>query len=69
LDAYNSIANGGVFVEPKLVRGYVYANGSVKAAPPSATREAISPSVAATMNTMLQQVVLDGTGRTPLSRI
>jgi len=62
LDAYNSIANGGVFVEPKLVRGYVYANGSVKAAPPSATREAISPSVAATMNTMLQQVVLDGTG-------
>ena len=23
LDAYNTIANGGVFVEPKLVRGYV----------------------------------------------
>ena len=22
LDAYNTIANGGVFVEPKLVRGY-----------------------------------------------
>jgi cell division protein FtsI (penicillin-binding protein 3) len=62
LDAYNSIANGGVFVEPKLVRGYVYANGSVKATVPSATREAISPSVATTMNTMLQQVVLDGTG-------
>ncbi|MGC1420203.1 MAG: penicillin-binding protein 2 [Acidimicrobiales bacterium] len=62
LDAYNSIANGGVFVEPKLVRGYVYADGTVKATPPSATREVISPSVAATMNTMLQQVVLDGTG-------
>jgi cell division protein FtsI (penicillin-binding protein 3) len=62
LDAYNSIANGGVFVEPKLVRGYVYADGTVKATAPSATRQVMSPSVAATMNTMLQQVVLDGTG-------
>jgi cell division protein FtsI (penicillin-binding protein 3) len=62
LDAYNSIANGGVFVEPKLVRGYVYANGKVKATPESVTHEVMSPSVAATMNTMLQQVVLDGTG-------
>jgi cell division protein FtsI (penicillin-binding protein 3) len=62
LDAYNAIANGGVFVEPKLVRGYVYANGSVKAAPPSVKREALSPAVAATMNKMLQQVVLEGTG-------
>ena len=42
LDAYNAIANGGVFVEPKLVRGYVYANGAVKATPPSAKRVAVS---------------------------
>jgi cell division protein FtsI (penicillin-binding protein 3) len=62
LDAYNSIANGGVFVEPKLVRGYVYADGTVKATASSATREVLSPGVASTMNTMLQQVVLDGTG-------
>jgi cell division protein FtsI (penicillin-binding protein 3) len=62
LDAYNSIANGGVFVEPKLVRGYVYANGAVKATSPSTTHEVVSPSVATTMNNMLQQVVLDGTG-------
>ena len=62
LDAYNAIANGGVFVEPKLVRGYVEENGSVKATAPSATHEVLSPSVAATMNKMLQQVVLDGTG-------
>ncbi len=62
LDAYNSIANGGVFVEPKLVRGYVYANGTIKATPKSATHEVVSSSVAQTMNTMLQQVVLDGTG-------
>jgi cell division protein FtsI (penicillin-binding protein 3) len=62
LDAYNAIANGGVFVEPKLVRGYVYANGAVKATAPSAKRVAISPSVSATMVKMLEQVVLSGTG-------
>jgi len=62
LDAFNAIANGGVFVEPKLVRGYVYANGTVKATPPSAEREAMSPSVSATMIKMLEQVVLAGTG-------
>jgi cell division protein FtsI (penicillin-binding protein 3) len=62
LDAYNTIANGGVFVEPKLVRGYVYADGAVKATAPSAQRVAISPSVSATMIKMLEQVVLSGTG-------
>jgi cell division protein FtsI (penicillin-binding protein 3) len=62
LDAYNTIANGGVFVEPRLVRGYVEANGMTKAVVPSATRQALSPAVAATMNNMLQQVVLAGTG-------
>ena len=62
LDAYNAIADGGVFVEPKLVRGYVYADGAVKATPPSAKHEALSPSVDATMVKMLEQVVLDGTG-------
>jgi cell division protein FtsI (penicillin-binding protein 3) len=62
LDAYNAIANGGVFVAPKLVRGYVYANGQVKATPRSVTRQALSPAVAATMTRMLEQVVLAGTG-------
>ncbi len=62
LDAYNTIANGGVFVEPKLVRGYVMANGAVKAAPSSSTRRAITPQVATTLTKMLEQVVLAGTG-------
>lgn len=62
LDAYNAIANGGVFVEPKLVRGYVYANGTVKATAPSVKRVALSSSVDATMIKMLEQVVLSGTG-------
>ena len=62
LDAFNTVANGGTFVEPSLVRGYVEPNGTMKAAPPSVKRQALTPAVAATMNTMLQQVVLDGTG-------
>ncbi len=62
LDAYNTIANGGVFVEPKLVRGYVTPGGVMSATPKSATRVALSPSVDATMVKMLEQVVLDGTG-------
>lgn len=62
LDAYNAIANGGVFVEPKLVRGYVYPDGTIKATPPSAQHEVLTPSVDQTMIKMLEQVVLDGTG-------
>ena len=62
LDAYNAIANGGVFVEPKLVRGYVMANGAVRAAPPSKTRQVVTPAVSATLTKMLEQVVLAGTG-------
>lgn len=62
LDAYNAIANGGVFVEPKLVRGYVEPNGTVRRTPPSVRRVALSPLVASTMDEMLQKVVLDGTG-------
>jgi len=62
LDAYNAIANDGVFVQPKLVRGYVYPNGVVKATAPSFKREALSPTVAQTMIKMLERVVLAGTG-------
>lgn len=62
LDAYNTIANGGVFVEPKLVRGYVYANGTLKATPHSAKSVVLSPRVDSTMVKMLEQVVLAGTG-------
>ncbi len=62
LDAYNTIANGGVYVAPKLVRGYVHANGTVSATPPSVHYRALSPAVDATMVSMLEQVVLAGTG-------
>ncbi len=62
LDAYNAIANGGVFVEPKLVRATIGADGHATATAPSVQRQALSTRVARTMNQMLQQVVLAGTG-------
>jgi len=62
LDAYNAVANGGVFVAPKLVRATVGPTGAVKATPPSATHRVISPSTDAQLVTMLQQVVQTGTG-------
>ena len=62
LDAYNTIANGGTFVEPRLVRGFVQANGTVSAALPSQSHRALSASVASILNAMLQRVVLAGTG-------
>ena len=62
LDAYNTIANGGVFVEPKLVRGLVEPDGHTQPTLASVSREALTPTVAATMNKMLEQVVLAGTG-------
>jgi cell division protein FtsI (penicillin-binding protein 3) len=62
LDAYNTIANRGIYIEPKLVRAYVEGNGALKATPASATHEVLSPSVDATMVKLLEQVVLEGTG-------
>jgi cell division protein FtsI (penicillin-binding protein 3) len=62
LDAYNAIANDGTFVEPRLVRGLVEPDGVTQVLAPSATRQALTPAVAQTMNRMLQQVVLAGTG-------
>lgn len=62
LDAYNAIANGGVFVEPTLVRAYVGSDGSLKSAAKSISRPVLSPAVDKEMVSMLEQVVLAGTG-------
>jgi cell division protein FtsI (penicillin-binding protein 3) len=62
LDAYNTVANGGTFVAPKLVQGTISPSGSVTKTAPSATHPVLSPSVDSELNTMLQQVVNQGTG-------
>jgi cell division protein FtsI (penicillin-binding protein 3) len=62
LDAYNTVANNGVFVAPKLVEGTLDPSGAFRSAPPSATHVVISPAVDAQLTSMLEQVVTGGTG-------
>ena len=59
---YATIANGGVWVQPRLVRGSLDASGAFEAAPASATRTVVSPSTAAMVSRMLAYVVANGTG-------
>jgi cell division protein FtsI (penicillin-binding protein 3) len=62
--AMNTFANDGVYVEPKLVKSTIDAGGTVVDSAPSATREVISASTAATMTGLLTEVVCndEGTG-------
>ena len=62
LDAYNAVANGGVLVQPRLVRGTIAANGSLSAAAPATARRVIDPTTTAELTTMLEGVVTSGTG-------
>jgi cell division protein FtsI (penicillin-binding protein 3) len=62
LDAYNAVANGGVFVQPKLVQATVSASGTVTGTAPSPTHRAFSPVIDSELTSMLEQVVADGTG-------
>jgi cell division protein FtsI/penicillin-binding protein 2 len=62
LDAYNAVANGGVFVKPRLVRATVLPSGAVVAARPSASHRVINPTTNAELVQMLEGVVSSGTG-------
>jgi cell division protein FtsI (penicillin-binding protein 3) len=64
LAAYNAIANGGVYVAPKLVAATVDAAGQTHPTAPSAEHRVVSPVVAQDMTTMLGEVVRVGTGQT-----
>jgi cell division protein FtsI (penicillin-binding protein 3) len=62
LDAYNAVANGGTFVQPKLVQATVSQSGAVHKTAASHTHRVFSPSVDSELTTMLEQVVSTGTG-------
>ncbi len=62
LDAYNTVANGGTYVAPKLVQAKVSPSGAVSKTAPSPTHQVLSSSVDSELNSMLQQVVNEGTG-------
>jgi cell division protein FtsI (penicillin-binding protein 3) len=62
LDAYNTVANGGVYVAPKLVQASVSPSGAVTKTAPSSTHQVLSSSVDSELTNMLEQVVNQGTG-------
>jgi cell division protein FtsI (penicillin-binding protein 3) len=62
LDVYTTIANGGATRPPRLVAATVGEDGKRHDEPAPETRQVVSPATAATMRTMLQDVVADGTG-------
>ncbi|MGH3495045.1 MAG: penicillin-binding transpeptidase domain-containing protein, partial [Sciscionella sp.] len=62
LAAYNAIANGGVYVPPRLVDATIDAKGEEHLVPMPPTKRIVSSAVANEMTTMLDEVVRVGTG-------
>ncbi|MEA2702707.1 MAG: hypothetical protein QOD63_652, partial [Actinomycetota bacterium] len=63
LGAYNTVANGGVAVPPRLLEGVVDGGGKVhQAEKPKTGGRVVSAETAAAMSKMLAGVVTDGTG-------
>jgi cell division protein FtsI (penicillin-binding protein 3) len=62
LQVYNTLANGGVWVEPHLVKATVGADGKEHPAAAPATRRVVSADTAAKVTAMLSNVVNNGTG-------
>lgn len=58
----NTVANKGIYVEPRLVQATIDNAGKRKEVAPSATRPVLSETTAATMTDLMRQVVCSGTG-------
>ncbi len=62
LDAYNVVANGGLWITPRLVSATVGANGSRHAVPTLPSRRVVSATTARELTAMLEQVVQSPSG-------
>jgi cell division protein FtsI (penicillin-binding protein 3) len=62
LQVFNTLANGGVWVEPRLVREVVEPDGTVTKLPPPKSHRVVSPKTAKEMTAMMTNVVKVGTG-------
>jgi cell division protein FtsI (penicillin-binding protein 3) len=62
LGAYNTVANGGLWVEPRLVRETVDSRGRRHPAPQPERRRVLSSQTAEQVSAMLAEVVTAGTG-------
>jgi cell division protein FtsI (penicillin-binding protein 3) len=58
--AVNAVANGGVYVPPKLVKNYVDENGNTIANPSGASRRVVSEKAAKEVATMMEAVTAKG---------
>lgn len=64
LSAYAAIANGGVLMQPRVVRAITAKDGSLmREIPPQRVRQVIRPETARTLTEMLVGVVNNGTGQ------
>ncbi len=63
INAYSAIANGGVMIQPRIVRD-IFREGTHEAIPPARGRRVVSEQTAEEMKAMLEHVVEQGTGRT-----
>ncbi|MBL6635841.1 MAG: penicillin-binding protein 2 [Ilumatobacteraceae bacterium] len=61
ISAVNAIANDGLYVAPKLVRGFVGDDGEIVPTAPSATHEVVSTNTALVMQSLMTDVVCLGT--------
>jgi cell division protein FtsI (penicillin-binding protein 3) len=61
ISAINVVANGGEYVAPKLVRGFIDRAGQDIVTDPSPTHQVLRPDVAATMNVLMRDVICHGT--------
>ncbi len=62
--AYGCIANKGLLVPPRLVMSYQDAAGrTIKQLPVRAGRQILKPEIAATLTSLLEQVIISGTGK------
>jgi cell division protein FtsI (penicillin-binding protein 3) len=63
VSAVNVIANGGEYVAPKLVESIIAPDGTETPTLPSAHHQVITPATAASMNSIMRDVVCKGTAR------
>lgn len=62
ITAYNTMANGGVYVAPHLVKAVIGPHGREHPVPTPAPHRVVSATVASEMTSILEQVVAAGTG-------
>ena len=60
--AYSTLANGGVWVEPKLLASTMDGEGKLRPSPPATTRRVVSQKTADQMARILTRVTRQGTG-------